>query len=96
MKPADFLAEGAAAILAAGEPAEKVALSRALATRWRAGGMTVGNASFTYRVGDIEAVDVANGSRYRRSKSRTVRPCHFRSRRVFTPSRSTRSRYRDR
>src|SRR6267378_4681078 len=44
MKPADFLAEGAAAILAAGEPAEKVALSRALATRWRAGGMTVGNA----------------------------------------------------
>src|SRR5258708_7900286 len=44
MKPADFLAEGAAAILAAGEPAEKVALSRALATRWLAGGMTVGNA----------------------------------------------------
>src|SRR5258708_2701318 len=41
---AETLAEGAAAILAAGEPAEKVALSRALATRWRAGGMTVGNA----------------------------------------------------
>src|SRR5438477_8915985 len=44
MKPADFLAEAAAAILAAGEPAEKVALSRALAARWRAGGMTVGHA----------------------------------------------------
>src|SRR5947207_183763 len=44
MKPADFLAEGAAAILAAAEPAEKVALSRALAARWRAGGMTVGHA----------------------------------------------------
>src|SRR5437868_14584134 len=44
MKPADSLAEGAAAILAAGEPAEKVALSRALAARWRAGGMTVGHA----------------------------------------------------
>jgi uncharacterized ferritin-like protein (DUF455 family) len=41
---AETLAEGAAAILAAGEPAEKVALSRALATRWRAGGMTIGNA----------------------------------------------------
>jgi uncharacterized ferritin-like protein (DUF455 family) len=44
MKPADFLAEGAAAILAAAEPAEKVTLSGALATRWRAGGMTVGHA----------------------------------------------------
>ena len=44
MKPADFLAEAAAAILAAAEPAEKVAFSRALATRWRAGGMTVGHA----------------------------------------------------
>jgi uncharacterized ferritin-like protein (DUF455 family) len=43
MKPADFLAEGAAAILAAGEPAEKVVLNRALATRWRAGGMTIGH-----------------------------------------------------
>src|SRR5205823_9544652 len=41
---AETLAEGAAAILAAGEPAEKVALSRALATRWRAGGITVGHA----------------------------------------------------
>src|ERR1700687_4391940 len=41
---AETLAEGAAAILAAGEPAEKVALSRALAIRWRAGGMTIGHA----------------------------------------------------
>jgi uncharacterized ferritin-like protein (DUF455 family) len=39
---AETLAEGAAAILAASEPADKVALSRRLAARWRAGGMTVG------------------------------------------------------
>jgi uncharacterized ferritin-like protein (DUF455 family) len=39
------LAEGAAAILDADDPAEKVALSRALAARWRAGGMAIGRAS---------------------------------------------------
>jgi uncharacterized ferritin-like protein (DUF455 family) len=38
----DTLAVGAAAILAAADPAEKVALSRALARRWRQGGMPVG------------------------------------------------------
>ena len=36
------LSDGAAAILNAGDPARKVALSRALAARWREGGMAVG------------------------------------------------------
>jgi uncharacterized ferritin-like protein (DUF455 family) len=39
------LAQGAAAILAAADPAQKVALSRALAGRWRAGDMGIGQAS---------------------------------------------------
>ena len=39
------LAEGAAAILCTADPARKVALSRTLAARWRAGGMAVGRTS---------------------------------------------------
>jgi uncharacterized ferritin-like protein (DUF455 family) len=39
------LAEGATAILDAADPARKVALSRALAARWRAGDMAIGRAS---------------------------------------------------
>jgi uncharacterized ferritin-like protein (DUF455 family) len=46
MPAADLaLAEGAAAILSAAEPAAKVALSRGLAQRWRGGGMAVGTAT---------------------------------------------------
>jgi uncharacterized ferritin-like protein (DUF455 family) len=40
----DTLTGGAVSILATAEPADKVGLSRSLAARWRAGGMTVGNA----------------------------------------------------
>jgi len=39
------LAEGAVAVLAAADPAEKVRLSRALAARWRDGDMTIGRAT---------------------------------------------------
>jgi uncharacterized ferritin-like protein (DUF455 family) len=39
------LAEGAAAILDAADPARKAALSRMLAARWRAGDMAIGRAS---------------------------------------------------
>lgn len=39
------LAQGAVAILADADPAEKVAQSRALATRWRAGDMPIGRAT---------------------------------------------------
>jgi uncharacterized ferritin-like protein (DUF455 family) len=39
------LAEGAAAILNAADPVRKVALSRALAARWRAGDLAIGRAS---------------------------------------------------
>jgi uncharacterized ferritin-like protein (DUF455 family) len=42
---AKTLAEGAATILAAGEPAEKVALSRALASRWQGGAIGIGSAA---------------------------------------------------
>lgn len=38
------LTEGAAAVMAVAEPAEKAALSQALAARWQAGGMAVGRA----------------------------------------------------
>ena len=38
------LCAGAVAVLSAGEPAEKVALSRRLIASWRAGGLTVGTA----------------------------------------------------
>ena len=41
---AKTLADGAATILAAGEPARKVALSRALATRWQGGAIGMGSA----------------------------------------------------
>jgi len=39
------LADGAVAVLAAADPAEKVRLSRAVAARWREGGLAVGRAS---------------------------------------------------
>jgi uncharacterized ferritin-like protein (DUF455 family) len=39
------VAEGAVAVLSAPDPAQKVALSREVAARWRRGGMTVGAAS---------------------------------------------------
>ncbi len=39
------LAEGAVAVLAAAEPGQKVALSRALARRWRQGDMPIGRAT---------------------------------------------------
>src|SRR5260370_32797144 len=38
------LAEGAVAVLAAADPAQKVALSRVLARRWRQGDMAIGRA----------------------------------------------------
>ena len=43
-RPARTLAEGAAAVLAAADPADKVALSRELAAAWSEGGMPVGRA----------------------------------------------------
>jgi uncharacterized ferritin-like protein (DUF455 family) len=43
-KVGQTLADGAAAILDAADPARKVALSRALAAGWRAGGMAIGRA----------------------------------------------------
>jgi uncharacterized ferritin-like protein (DUF455 family) len=50
----ETLAQGAAAILAAADPARKVALSRALAGRWREGDMGIGRASPAPRPARLE------------------------------------------
>lgn len=54
MTTSQTLAEGAAAILLTADPAEKAALSRGVAARWRRGGMAIGSATPPERPGRPE------------------------------------------